>query len=75
MTVQLTTSKCEDIINMGTSVTSKKRVPLHQFAKLIGKLVAARPGVQHAPLFIKPLEKEKELSLKKHKGIFKSSEN
>ena len=52
MTVQLTTSKCEDIINMCKSVISKKRVTLHQFAQLIGKLVTVEPGVQHAPLFI-----------------------
>ena len=41
---------------------------IRKFLKLIGKLVATQQGVELAPLYYKPLEKVKELELKKHLG-------
>ncbi|XP_060563139.1 uncharacterized protein LOC132722634 [Ruditapes philippinarum] len=70
MTVKLTFEKGEDIINLCSKVLNTKRITIRVFAKLIGKLTAAEPGVKHAPLYIRPLEKIKENELKLHKGNF-----
>jgi hypothetical protein len=40
------------------------------FAKLRGKMVAAEPGVETAPLFYKPLEKVKDKCIKRAKDNF-----
>ena len=72
MTVKLTFEKGEDIISLCTKVLNSKRITIRVLAKLIGKLTAAEPGVQHAPLYIRPLEKIKEKELNIHKGNFDS---
>jgi len=72
MTVRLTQEKMDDIILLCTRMIKTKRTTIREFAKLVGKLTAAEPGVQHAPLFIRPLEKVKEEQLKVHCGNFDS---
>ena len=52
-----------------------QQTTIRNFAKLIGKLNAAEPGVQHATLFIKPLEKVKETELRRHRSNFDSYMN
>ena len=48
----------------------KMHITIRKFAILIGKMVAAEPGVEHAPLFYKPLEKVKDTELRCHNGNF-----
>ena len=45
MTVRITPKKCHDIINLCKSFLNTQRTTIHNFAKLIGKLNAAEPGV------------------------------
>ena len=70
MTVTLSERKANDIqlhcINMIKNVT----MSIREFSKLIGKLVAAEPGVKYAPLHYKPLELQRDCGLKKNKGNF-----
>lgn len=71
MTVRLTEGKNE-IIQICSEFLRKKRVTIREFAKLIGKLTAASPGVRHASLYIRALEKVKEKQLRLHSGNFYS---
>lgn len=48
----------------------KHDVCIRDFAQVIGKLLACEPAVQHAPLFIKSLEHDKEHNLKIVKGDY-----
>ena len=75
MTVRIKLEKCHDIINLCKSFLNTQRTTIRNFAKLIGKFNAAEPGVQHATLFIKPLEKVKETELPRHRGNFDSYMN
>ena len=43
---------------------------IRHVSKVIGKLVAAFPAVQHGPLFYRALERDKIIALKMHKGHF-----
>ena len=70
MTITLTDEKKKNIIEECKSMISAKRTTIRNFSKLIGKLIAAEPGVQHAPLYIRPLEKVKDLQLRKQRGNF-----
>jgi hypothetical protein len=72
MSITLTPERCKDIIDLCKRLLKEKRVTIRQFSQLIGKLVAAEPGVEYAPLFYKPLEKVKESALRAHKGKFES---
>ena len=45
---------------------------MREFAQLIGKLVAAKPGVLYAPLHYKSIELEHDLALKRNFGDFDS---
>lgn len=68
MTVRLPPERCLEIISLCNNTIKEKRVTIRKFSKLIGKLVATQQGVEFAPLYYKPLEKVKELELKKHRG-------
>ena len=72
MSVRLPVERCRDIIDLCHEVLDQKRITIRKFAKLIGKLVAAEPGIEYAPLYYKPLEKIKEYQLKCHRGNFDS---
>ncbi|XP_053374034.1 uncharacterized protein LOC128546760 [Mercenaria mercenaria] len=70
MSIRLTSDRQEELISLSYSVLSKKSVTIRLFAKLKGKMVAAEPGVEAAPLFYKPLEKIKDKCIKIAKGDF-----
>lgn len=72
MTVRLTAEKCQDIISLCKQMRLTKRTTTRTFAKLIEKHSATEPGVEHAPIFIKPLEKVKDKELRVHRGNFDS---
>lgn len=72
MTVRLTNIRKDEIENLCQEMLKTRRTTIKTFAKLIGKLVAAIPGVEYALLFIKPLEKIKEIQLSRHRGSFNS---
>lgn len=56
MTVSLKKERKDELIKLCMDMLQIKKVTIRKFAKLIGKMVAAEPGVQYAPLFYKPLE-------------------
>lgn len=72
MTVTLTAKKCYKLSQLCAEILSRRRTTIHKLSQVIGTLIAATPGVEHAPLFIRPLEKMKDKQLKKHKGNYKS---
>ena len=49
---------------------STKRTAIRNFSKFNRKFNAAEPGVQHAPLYIRPLGKVKDIQLRKHRANF-----
>ncbi|XP_072039807.1 uncharacterized protein [Amphiura filiformis] len=57
--------RCQELLHMHKS-------HIRQVAKVIGKLVAAFPGVDYGPLHYRELEKEKSMALKISKGNFDS---
>ncbi|VDI48245.1 Hypothetical predicted protein [Mytilus galloprovincialis] len=72
MTVRLTAKKVANIVNLSVDMLGKVFITVREFAKLIGKLVAAEHGVLYAPLFYKTLEIQKDFELKINKGNFES---
>ena len=70
MSVRLTPERQEELISLCCLVLSKRFFTIRLLAKLIGKMVAAEPGVETAPLFYKPLEKVKDKCIKRAKGNF-----
>ena len=48
--------KCDSIVELCNSMLSRRRATVKELSRIIGKLVAASPGVNHAPLYIKPLK-------------------
>ena len=73
MTVRLTWKKAENIVQQCKAILGKNIISIREFAQLIGKFVAAEPGVHYAPLFYKPLEIQRDHELKINKGNFDSS--
>ena len=72
MTVRLTQQKILQILAQCKEVIQMTSITITEFAQLIGKFVAAEPGVEYAPLFYKPLEKVKTAALKQKHGNFNS---
>lgn len=70
MTIRLPSEKCADIIALCKEILSFPRITLRKFAQLIGKCVAAEPGVQYAALYYKSMEIERDSALKINKGNF-----
>jgi hypothetical protein len=70
MSVSLTPERIQELKKLCQEIIKKSRVTIRQFARLIGKMVAAESGVQYAPLFYKPLEQTKEKYLRKSRGDF-----
>lgn len=71
MTVRLTKERSQELIGLCKDMFHcRGKVAIRKLAKLIGKMVAAEPGVTYAPLFYKPLEKVKDSCLKRHAGNF-----
>ena len=55
ITIKITAEKCQDIISLCEQFLNTKITTILTFVKLIGKLIAAEPGVRHAPLRINNL--------------------
>lgn len=70
MTVRLTPRKAADIKSLCLAILNQKQVVIREFAKLIGKFVAAEPGVSYAALHYKSMEVERDSALKRVKGDF-----
>lgn len=64
MTVRLTTRKAKEIVELCQSLLRRDTVTIREFSQLIGKLVAAEPGVMYAPIYYKILEIQKDEALK-----------
>ena len=72
MTVRLAPRKIQNFILIASNILKAKFVSIREFAKLIGKMVAAEPGVKYAALHYKTLELEKDIALKSNHGNFDS---
>ncbi len=72
MTVRLTIERKSDLIQCCLDLLRFRRVTIRLFAQLIGKMVAAEPGVEYAPLYYKPLELVKDAMLRRIRGNFDS---
>ena len=70
MTVRLTQERVKELLDCCSTILGKSKCPIRQFAKMIGKMVAAESRVEYAPLYYKPLEKIKDLNLRKNKDDF-----
>ena len=70
MMVRLTIERADELLDCCSNLIRKSRCSIRQFAKMIGKMVEAEPGVEYAPLFYKPLEKIKDINLRRSKGNF-----
>ncbi|WAQ97754.1 POL-like protein [Mya arenaria] len=57
MTVRLTTDKMIEIKTLCIQMVNSKFITIRKFAKLIGMMLPSEPGIQHAMLYYKPLEK------------------
>ena len=70
MTVRLCPRKALDIKNWCIHILGKKQISIWEFAQLIGKMVAAEPGIQYAALHYKSLKIERNKDLVKNHGQF-----
>ena len=70
MTVRLAPRKVNNLIELSKEILKAKAISIRYFAKLIGKMVAAEPGVKYAALHYKSLELEKDNALKMSRGNF-----
>ena len=70
MTVKLAHRKVQNLIELAKDILKAKEISIRDFAKLIGKMVAAEPGIKYAPLHYKSLELEKDIELKRNYGNF-----
>ena len=72
MTVTLTTSKAYTLKQMCEQLISYKKTKIITVARVIGKMVAAFPGVQYGPLFYRILDNEKTAALKLNRGNYQA---
>ena len=70
MTISLLPDKAKEIKDLGSKLTIKYEIQIRELAKLIGKMVAASPAVQHAPLRYRNIEIFKDTMLKQNRGDF-----
>ncbi|MES9881024.1 MAG: reverse transcriptase domain-containing protein [Sedimenticola sp.] len=70
MTVRLTNERILDLKGKCVQILRTKRITIREFSALIGKMVAAEPGVAYATLHFKPLEKVKDYYLRLKRGNF-----
>ena len=52
MTVRLTQERVKELLDCCSTILGKSKCPIRQFAKMIGKMVAAEPGVEYAPTLL-----------------------
>ena len=72
MTIRLTNEKAKEIEELCCKYIKNREITIREFAQIVGKLVAAEPGVEYAPIYIKSLEIEKDRKLKESNGNFES---
>ena len=70
MTVRLPLERANELRQYCIKIKDKPKCKIREFAKMIGMMVAAEPGVDYAPLFYKPFEKVKDHQLQVKKGNF-----
>ncbi|XP_061176076.1 uncharacterized protein LOC133185029 [Saccostrea echinata] len=70
MTVSLVQDKANEIKDLGSKLIIKHEIQIRELAQLIGKMVAASPAVQHAPLRYRNLEIFKDNMLRHNRGDF-----
>lgn len=68
--LKLAPRKALNFKKLASKILRDKSVSIRDFAKLIGKMVAAEPGVQYAALHYKTLEIDKDKALKLNRGNF-----
>ena len=73
MTIRLTNKKAKEIKELCCKYVKNREITIREFAQIVGKLVAAEPGVEYAPIYIKSLEIEKDRKLKEIRVITKLS--
>ena len=72
MTVKLAPRKVENIKKLATEILEAIAISIRKFAELIGKMIAAEPGVKYAALHYKTLELDKDRALKSNLGNYDS---
>lgn len=75
MTIRLATRKILDIKKRAGEMLKETVISIRDFAKLIGKMIAAEPGVKYAPLYYKSMEIERDMALKMQSGNFDAKMN
>lgn len=70
MTISLPSDKAKEIKDLGSKLTIKYEIQIRELAKLKGKMDAASPAVQHAPLRYRNIEIFKDTMLKQNRGDF-----
>ena len=72
MVVMLTKRKKKDLLKLCTKTVGMNIVTIQTIAELIGKMVAAVPGVEYGPLFYRRLDNDKSKALKLSKGNYQA---
>lgn len=70
MTVKLTPEKAANLAETAKQTLKRKQLSIRDLAKVIGKIVAAFPGVKFGPLHYRHLERDKKAALAMHGGDF-----
>ena len=70
MTVRLAPRKVVKLKEQAHKIMKSKTISIREFAKLIGIMVAAEPGVKYAPLYYKTLEVDRDNALKENHRDF-----
>ncbi|XP_072047102.1 uncharacterized protein [Amphiura filiformis] len=70
MTISLAPEKRQNIYQKCVELSRKIKPTIRQVATVIGKVVAAFPGVQHGPLYYRGLETTKIEALSRNRGNF-----
>lgn len=72
MTVKLAPRKVENMKKLASEILEATAISIRKFAELIGKMIAAEPGVKYAALHYKTLEIDKDRALKSNLGNYDS---
>ena len=72
MTVKLVPRKVENIKKLASEILEANAISIPKFAELIGKMIAAEPGVKYAASHYKTLELDKDRALKSNLGNYDS---
>ena len=70
MTIRVTDKKVTSLVEFCSVLCGKKEVSIRTIATIVGKLLAACPGVEIGPLYVKIIEIEKNRALKSNRGDY-----